>query len=231
MAPLKIIGAGYGRTGTDSLRIALNILGYNCFHMRELIRVDRYPETFLDAYLNPEKPVDWDMLYEGYDAALDWPTVSFLDRLIDAYPNAKVILTARDAESWYRSIKNTIHKLSVECSKRNDFPENLDRWRQMNNTLVLNGAIADPDQFNDEEAIKAKYNAHVEWVKKNIPNERLFIMGLGEGWERLCKFLDVPVPDVPYPRVNSTKEFVNDFLESNLVDHVKEARKLDTCTK
>ncbi|KAJ8662428.1 hypothetical protein O0I10_002122 [Lichtheimia ornata] len=218
MAPLKIIGAGYGRTGTDSLRMALNMLGYNCFHMRELIREDRHPEVFLDAYLNPEKPVDWDKLYDGYDAAVDWPTVSFVERLLTVYPDAKVILTARDVDSWYRSIKNTIHKLSVECSKRNDLSEPLQRWREMNNTLVLDGAIGDPERFNDEEAIKAKYNAHVEWIKKNVPSEQLFIMELGEGWERLCKFLDVPVPSDPYPSANSTKDFVKSFIESNLQD-------------
>lgn len=146
------------------------------------------------------------------------PTVSFLERLLTVYPDAKVILTARDVDSWYRSIKNTIHQLSFECSKRNDLSEPLTRWRKMNNTLVLDGAIADPEQFNDEEAIKAKYNAHVEWVKKNIPSDQLFIMELGEGWERLCKFLDVPVPSEPYPSTNSTKDFVKSFIESNLQD-------------
>ena len=146
---------------------------------------------------------------------------------MNAYPDAKVILTARDADSWYQSFKNTVHRLAVELKKRNkDLPKHILGWNKLYTVVALDGASDDPEQFNDEEAIKAKYNAHVEWVKKNVPSDRLFIMELGEGWERLCKLLDVPVPDVPYPRGNSTKEFVEDNI-NKLESHIEAARMID----
>ncbi|CDS09961.1 hypothetical protein LRAMOSA02638 [Lichtheimia ramosa] len=209
MAPLQVIGAGCGRTGTDSLREALNILGYNCHHMREILSRDLHPEIFLEAYVNPDKPVDWDKAYEGFDAAVDWPTASFVEPLLKKYPDAKWLLTDRDPDSWYKSVKNTIHIAATSRSQEEiaALPEYLQRSYRMAKTVVLDGALADPERFADEEAIKAYFNNHNEWVKKTIPADRLLVMQLGEGWDRLCEFLGKPVPDAPYPRSNSTEAF------------------------
>ncbi|KAI7882023.1 hypothetical protein K492DRAFT_145421 [Lichtheimia hyalospora FSU 10163] len=217
MAPLQVIGAGYGRTGTDSLRTALNMLGYNCHHMREMFQYGRHPEKFTEAFKHPEKPVEWDTIYEGYDAAVDWPTVAFIDRLMVQYPDAKFILTIRDADSWYKSVKNTIWRVQHKTQAKDapaDLPEDIKNQFEMIRTIVLDGAFDDLDRFLDEERIKGLYNAHNEWVKKNIPSDRLLIMELGEGWERMCKFLDKPVPSEPYPRVNSTDSF-KQMIESD----------------
>ncbi|KAI7882022.1 hypothetical protein K492DRAFT_176543, partial [Lichtheimia hyalospora FSU 10163] len=217
MAPLKVIGAGYGRTGTDSLRTALNMLGYKCHHMKEMFRYGRHPEMFTEAFKHPEKPVEWNTIYDGYDAAVDWPTVAFIDRLMVEYPDAKFILTIRDADSWYKSVKNTIWQLEHKAKAKDtpaDLPEDIKNQREMTRTIVLDGAFDDLDRFLDEERIKGIYNAHNEWVKKNIPSDRLLIMELGEGWERMCKFLDKPMPSEPYPRVNSTGAF-KQMLESD----------------
>ena len=147
---------------------------------------------------------------------------------MNAYPDAKVILTNRDADSWYRSFKHTVYRLAVYLSSLNgDLPEYFQRWKEMNSTLMLDGALSDPELFNDEEAIKAKYNAHVEWVKKTVPSDRLFVMELGEGWERLCKFLDVPVPDEPYPNGNSTEDFIKEVVDTGLAQQIEESRKID----
>ncbi|CDS09960.1 hypothetical protein LRAMOSA02637 [Lichtheimia ramosa] len=218
MAPLQVIGAGYGRTGTDSLREALNILGYNCHHMREILSRDLHPEIFLEAYVNPDKPVDWDKAYEGFDAAVDWPTASFVEPLLKKYPDAKWLLTDRDPDSWYKSAKNTIHKAATSRSQEEiaALPEYLQRTFRMAETVVLDGALADPERFADEEAIKQKFKDHYEWVKKTIPADRLLILQLGEGWDRLCEFLGKPVPDVPYPRSNSTANFTSEFIEKTI---------------
>ena len=138
------------------------------------------------------------------------------------YPDAKIVLTDRDADSWYRSVKNTLFNLVTERQNDQDIPEYLERMKEMGKTVILDGALNDPERFNDEEAVKAKFNAHVEWVKKNVPSDRLFIMQLGEGWERLCKFLDVPVPDVPYPSANSSKSFQDEFLNGKLKETILE---------
>lgn len=145
-----------------------------------------------------------------FPLAASRPTVTFIDRLMVEYPDAKFILTIRDAESWYKSVKNTIWQVQHKTKKEDqpdDLPEDIKNQLEMIRTIVLDGAFDDLDRFLDEERIKGLYNAHNEWVKKNIPSDRLLIMELGEGWERMCKFLDKPVPSEPYPSVNSTDSF------------------------
>ncbi|KAI7897817.1 uncharacterized protein BX663DRAFT_526980, partial [Cokeromyces recurvatus] len=108
MAPLEVIGAGFGRTGTDSLRAALNMLGYKTHHMKCFFEDPELdPDLFYDAYFHRET-ADWDQLYKDYNAAVDWPTVEFYKELLKKYPKAKVLLTIRSADSWYNSVKNTI---------------------------------------------------------------------------------------------------------------------------
>ncbi len=103
---LSVIGAGYGRTGTLSLKSALEILGYNkCHHMIEVIHKPGESERWLDAIDHPD--VDWDALFEGFQACVDWPACHFYRTLADYYPNAKVILTVRDPADWFRSMTAT----------------------------------------------------------------------------------------------------------------------------
>ncbi|KAI8146476.1 P-loop containing nucleoside triphosphate hydrolase protein [Fennellomyces sp. T-0311] len=204
MAPLKVIGASFGRTGTDSFRIALNKLGYNTHHMRSMHEPNAQPELFTKAYLHPEEPVDWDQIYEGYDAACDWPTVSFLEPLLKKYPDAKVILTVRDPDSWYKSVMNTVYKIHSTMKVHTEGKMKFNA--EMIETIVLDGAFGN-DDINNAEAMKAKFIEHIAWVKKHVPADRLLVLELGEGWDRLCKFLDKPVPNEPYPHANTTKEF------------------------
>lgn len=146
----------------------------------------------------------------------------FLDRLLVQYPDAKFVLTIRDAKNWYRSVKNTIYK--VQCKFR-DSPGELSKGMvkhlEMIRTVVLDGAFDDLERFlHDEERIKALYDTHNEWVKQHIPADRLLIMEIGEGWDRLCAFLDKPVPNEPFPRVNSTEEF-QPLLQGNFFENIK----------
>ncbi|KAI9494355.1 P-loop containing nucleoside triphosphate hydrolase protein [Zychaea mexicana] len=212
MAPLKIIGAGYGRTGTDSLRTALNILGYTTHHMKSYNEEGGRTEMFTEAYEHPEKAVDWDFIYDGFDAAVDWPTCSFLEPLMQKYPDAKVILTVRDPDSWYQSMRNTIF-LIHSASRRDPSRQNKPKVNMVGK-IILDGAFDNPDLFNDEVALKAKFVEHNERVKRIVPKERLLVMQLGEGWDRLCDFLDVPVPsNVDYPNVNKTSDMRKRFPE------------------
>ncbi|KAI9265014.1 P-loop containing nucleoside triphosphate hydrolase protein [Phascolomyces articulosus] len=227
MAPLQVIGASWGRTGTNSLKEALAILGFRTHHMRAMYEnTESHPDIFKEAYENPNQPVDWDVLYSGFDAAVDWPTVSFLDRLIKYYPDAKIILTLRDTESWYASFKNTIVRVLESDISPADTSNNAllaKQVREMVRTLILDGLFKDPERnktrkaLNDyeEDMIKEKYEAHIEWVKQNVPSERLFIMELGEEWDRLCNFLNKSVPkDIPYPHTNTRKAFIEKFQNS-----------------
>ncbi|KAI9491219.1 P-loop containing nucleoside triphosphate hydrolase protein [Zychaea mexicana] len=214
MAPLEVIGAGLSRCGTDSLRVALNMLGYNTHHMRELLETDGHPEVFEEAYKNPEKPVDWDSVYEGFSAAVDCPSIFVLPRLFKKYPDAKVILTKRDFDSWYKSVSNTIFHL------HDQLPENPQefavRTRRMVKTIWLNGSFQDMQKFKDEpELIKTRFEAHNAWVVENVPADRLLVLDLRDGinWDKLCAFLGKPIPDEPYPRINSTQSLNKEYQQ------------------
>ncbi|ORY95639.1 P-loop containing nucleoside triphosphate hydrolase protein [Syncephalastrum racemosum] len=206
MAPLQVIGAGFGRTGTDSLRTALNMLGYRCHHMKEMMVPGRYPLEFRDAYLHPEKETDWDMIYDDFDAAVDWPSTSFLKQLMDKYPEAKIILTERDAESWYKSIYNTIYQFPKNNLVTDDAPQEMKDMMKMCKTIVLDGAFGDkPGLMEDKEKIMAMILEHNAWCKANIPAERLLVLQTAEmSWETLCPFLGKDIPNVPFPRANSS---------------------------
>lgn len=124
------------------------------------------------------------------------------------YPDAKFILTVRDPDSWYTSVKNTIFGAAKNQYEQN-VPERIMKLREMVRTIVLDGAFGDLSKFEDEEKIKDMFVRHIEWVKANIPADRLLIMNLGEdGWEKLCPFLGKPMPPdgTPYPKTNSTQE-------------------------
>ncbi|KAI8140769.1 P-loop containing nucleoside triphosphate hydrolase protein [Fennellomyces sp. T-0311] len=212
MAPLKVIGAGVSRTGTDSLRTALNMLGYNTHHMRSMLAGDCHPELFIEAFKHPEKDADWDFIYEDYDAAVDCPTFTFIDRLIKYYPDAKVILTKRDADSWYKSVLNTIYKFHELLPE--DPQDYAVQTRDMVKTVFLNGSFQDMQKFKDDpETMKARYLAHNEWVIKTVPADRLLVLDLCDGitWDKICPFLGRPVPDEPYPHVNTTKSLNDEY--------------------
>jgi len=192
---LQVIGAGFGRTGTMSLKLALEQLGFGlCHHMVEVFAHRESIPWWTDA---AEGRPDWDRIFQGYRAAVDWPTATFYKELADHYPNAKVILSERDPESWFTSTQATIFA--------RDFPEGSDDpWVEM-----VMKAIGDlfGRRMHDKETLLAVYRAHNARVREVIPAERLLVYQVAQGWEPLCEFLGVPVPAGPMPKVNSTEEF------------------------
>jgi hypothetical protein len=127
------------------------------------------------------KRADWDKLYENYDAAVDYPTVAFYKDLLARYPNAKIILTVRSADSWYKSVKNTSFKAAQEEGGQLPPDHPMQPMVRMCKAICLDEKMFDPVKFNDEEAIKKFYLDHIEDVKKTVPVEQLYIMELGEG--------------------------------------------------
>lgn len=203
MASLKVIGTGFGRTGTDSMREALEILGFGpCHHMRELIN-DSEHERLWRSVVAGATP-DWDLLLGGYSSCVDWPSAYYWPQLVDAFPEAKVILTWRSAESWWKSFEKTILQGILSFVETEDTPKNTE----------LIGPKVFQDRPGDRDHCISVYEANIAAVKKNIPAERLLIHKLGDGWEPLCSHLNVPVPKVPYPNSNCTSNFQNEFLET-----------------
>jgi hypothetical protein len=200
---LKVIGAGFGRTGTHSLAEALEILGFGpCYHLREVGKNPDHTELWNAAI--DGKALDWDRLYANYRSAVEWPTVAFLPQLVAHYPDAKVILSLRDPEAWYDSAQATIFA-ALELSQYN--PDLARRTRSaMPRHLILEKTFA--GRYWDKAYAIQVYQQHVQHVKEMVPTERLLPYEITDGWAPLCTFLNVPVPNQPFPRTNERVSFV-----------------------
>ncbi|SAM02559.1 hypothetical protein [Absidia glauca] len=210
--PLEIIGAGFGRTGTLSLHHALEKLGYPTHHM---IMVKNDPDQDVGvwnrAYDNPETHEDeWEKVYGKYRAAIDWPTAAFYEELSQCYPEAKVILTVRSPESWFKSMHKT--SFPILLSDTTGFSQNTIDAFDMSRHVILEGLMEkDLEKIYDEAFMCRYFEEHIEKVKRTIPADRLLIYEIGSGWEPLCKFLGKDVPNEPYPSTNNQDSFEKTF--------------------
>lgn len=202
---LSVIGAGYGRTGTLSLKFALELLGYNkCHHMIEVINNPGEAEKWLAAI--GSRSVNWDAMLSGYQATIDWPACHFYQELADYYPRAKVLLSVRNPEEWFESISATTLRVIAKRIESGQIP----REGNLGTELVVKAAFQ--GEIEDAEHGVAMFNQHIEKVKSSIEPDRLLIYDVREGWGPLCAFLGKPVPDTPFPRVNSRDEFDEIFF-------------------
>ncbi len=193
--PLRVIGAGLGRTGTLSLKTAFEQhLGFKrCYHMGEVSEA-AHPLWIAAADGHP----DWDRIFDGYDATTDYPACSFWRELADYYPDAKVLLSVRDPNKWFNSTQETIFSPELIAGMQSAPPSQ----REFIDKCVLAGF---GDHIHDREFMVAHFNRHIEEVKRAIPKDRLLIFDVKEGWEPLCAFLGVPVPQEPFPHVNDAQ--------------------------
>jgi hypothetical protein len=197
---MKVIGAGVGRTGTYSLKLAINQLGFGpCHHMEEVLIHMPQQVPLWSAALNGN--ADWEAIYKGYSSAVDWPTAGFFKPLRKAYPSAKFILTVRSPESWAESFGETIYKL---LAGRDKAPEAMRDWLDMAHGVIAMTGF--PDGLDKPQLAKA-FTAHIDAVKAEISPEQLLVYQVKEGWDPLCAFLGVPVPEGPFPRSNDRAEF------------------------
>jgi hypothetical protein len=205
---LQVIGAGFGRTGTLSFKLAVEQLGFDpCHHMMEVMSSEPDVEAWTRAAEGTL--TDWDDLYGGWAATCDFPHCVFYAELAEFYPEAKVVLTVRDAESWYRSASATI--FSPDNLKRfNGRGDGDDSGGAMRSALadVIGRVVDMRSELGSDEMIRA-FERHNAEVRATIPPERLLVFEASQGWEPLCEFLEVPVPDTAYPRTNTSEEFRN----------------------
>jgi hypothetical protein len=191
---LKVIGAGFGRTGTESMREALTILGFGpCHHMFE-VNADPDQIAGWRAVAAGGAP-DWERLLGGFSSCVDWPSAHYWRALAARYPEATVLLTWRSAESWWRSFERTL----LPMIRTSTDPASL--GRALIADQVFGGRPDDPAHA------MAVYEANVAAVKAEVPPERLLVHEIGAGWEPLCAHLGVGVPDVPFPHANSSETF------------------------
>lgn len=197
---LSVFSAGFGRTGTMSLKLALEQIGYGpCHHMEEVAQNGEVQiPLWNDAYAG--RP-DFEAIYRGYRSAVDWPTAAFWREVAEAYPEAKVILSTRSAESWCTSISETI--LTI-LSDPGSWDDHVRPWLEMVTDVVIKRSLGGR---TDPEGLIEAFEAQEAAVKATIPPKRLLVFDVREGWAPLCAFLDRPVPDSPFPRTNSKEEF------------------------
>ena len=200
---LELIGAGLGRTGTLSLKAALERIGYGpCYHMIEVLVAPERGRHWLEQTRSGSH--DWDAIFHGYRATVDWPAAAFWRELVERYPDAKVLLSLRDADRWYDSVMNTIyHTLTQEPPER--APEALRDFHKMVYPLIFERTFE--GRLKDRAHAKRVFEKHNQAVIDAIPASRLLVYQPGDGWEPLCRFLHMPVPDEDFPHLNDTAEF------------------------
>ena len=192
---LRVVGAGLGRTGTLSLKVALEkLLGGPCYHMAEVFPRPDHVGVWRDAALG--QPQDWAKVFEGFRAAVDWPAAAFWRELSAAFPDALVLLSVRPAESWWKSASETIFAVQDKIPPQ---------FREMMEPLFRERFTS---RIDDKAASIAAYERHNAQVRAEVPRGRLLEWSAPDGWEPLCNALDLPVPAEPFPRVNTTEEFL-----------------------
>jgi len=209
-----VIGAGLPRTGTSSLRVALGLLLKGaCYHMKSISnsKASDPDVPFWNRVLST-KPTkeEWLNFFQrrGYRAGVDYPVAKFYKEIMDAYPKAKVILTIRDPEKWYESVKNTIYKaltLGRDPLFR-IYSRFLGIWDQVHCGLQVCHDLFESIENGQEESERF-FNNWVTEVKASVPEDRLLVFSVKEGWGPLCEFLDLPKPEGPFPRCNDTMVF------------------------
>ena len=203
-ALLKLINAGLGRTGTTSLKVALERLGFGpCYHMFDIItnpeRLGHWERIVCDA----QQP-DWDAVFEGYTSVVDGPPAIYYRQIMEAFPEAKMILTIRDAEGWYRSTHDTLYQFALRSMQNPPEVGSMQyRLYRMVNTMIWSGLFG--GRFSDKEYAMEVFGNHNDEVVQNVDPDNLLVYDVRQGWEPLCAFLGVGVPPEDFPHVNDTE--------------------------
>lgn len=209
---LQIIGAGIGRTGTESLKLALETLGFDsCYHMSELFN---HPDGIREwEKMERGETVDYQTLFAGFEAGVDLPVALYYKILMEEFPKAKVILTLRDPDKWYESASKTIFKpisnwliyglrmIGLFSNKHYFIAKILSFVKRVGHEGLFD------NRMKDKEACKIIFNQWNKNVIEFVPPERLLIFDVKHGWKPLCAFLEVPVPDCPFPHANRKEDF------------------------
>jgi len=222
---LKIIGAGFGRTGTLSTKAALETLGFGpCYHMTEVFNKPRAFAQWEAATRG--EPVNWNEIFVGYQATVDWPGCAFYADLMQVYPNAKVLLNVRDPEKWYESVSSTIYQTSSGTSRSPlaflfsqvimRLVPNARHIRRMIQALIWEKTFG--GRFEDKAHAIAVFEQHIAEVKQRVPPEKLLVYDVKQGWDPLCAFLGVEVPkDTPFPHLNDRANFVGNRMRQRML--------------
>ncbi|GAB7052958.1 sulfotransferase family protein [Catenuloplanes indicus] len=218
---MRVIGVGFGRTGTASLKVALERLGYGpCYHMLAVLEKPSRARGWLAAAKAADAAdgaVDppWQEIFDGFDSTLDWPGVAFWRELVEAYPDARVILTVRDPYRWYRSMDATILRALRQARHPVIGPlmrlggwlrPDMGAFFEMTQRLVVQRSFHG-DPGGGAERFARLFDEHTAEVIATVPADRLLVFEVADGWKPLCDFLGTTPPDEPFPHINDQQEF------------------------
>ncbi|MEM7532870.1 MAG: sulfotransferase family protein [Chloroflexota bacterium] len=197
---MKIIGAGFPRTGTMSMQAALNHLGYPCYHMEIVARNVSHLQAW-DDFFTGCAAMDWQTLFQNYEATVDAPACFYYEELMHMYPDAKVILMVRDSERWYASFMTLVRTIQFLRTVGYVVPP---LGRFLNFVTRLHDRYMVEPEIQDKAQVIEAFNQHNEVVQRLVPKERLLVFHVKDGWEPLCAFLGCEVPqDTPFPHLNA----------------------------
>ena len=224
---IRVIGAGFPRTGTTTLKKALEQLGYDeTYHFKDLIAKPKKLKYWKE--LEHDGQTDFETLFDGYQATVDFPGYPYYKILLQKYPNAKVVLTKRDFESWYESTSKTIWKAGpqtvlakVALLSKMIFSESL---RDTFKCIKFMRSTYLGKQFGSNFASKSNAETvffnHIKEVSEYVPKEQLLVYEVAEGWQPLCDFLNVDIPNEPFPHLNK-KEHFHEMVKGMIKDASK----------
>jgi len=195
---LRVVGAGWGRTGTSSLRLALEtLLGAPCYHMTEVRTHPEHVPIWHNAGLG--KMPNWNTFFADYTATVDNPAAWFWPELIEAFPDALVLLSVRDPEAWWNSVSQTIYRDGTSSRYSDEHMAMIKAVR----------AIRGISNHQDRDVAIGEFEAHNAQVRETVPSDRLLVWQPGDGWGPICKALDLPIPDEPFPHTNTKEEWLS----------------------
>ena len=199
---MKVIGAGFGRTGTSSLQAALEeLLGGKCYHMKDIIMYPAQLKMWQEFALGKTPAMDWDRLFAGYAASVDCPACIYYKEIMEVFPEAKIILTVRDSQSWWKSF-NRLMSLVNKARLLRFFIPKLRKLSQFTDTIIIENVFG--GRMEKENCINI-FERHNQEVRELVPKDRLLEYDVAQGWKPLCKFLGVAVPKKPFPHLNAGK--------------------------
>jgi Sulfotransferase domain len=219
---MQLIGAGMPRTGTLTQKMALELLGVGpCYHMVDVL-ADLDQARLWESALDGQAP--WEQIFAGYQSTVDWPGGYFYRELAEFYPDAKVLLSVREPEAWERSMRETVWAVRngeslirlLSSAQAHVNP----RWQgflDMIDGLLWQGNGTFASGHAEPRQMIEAMNRHNEEVQRAIPAERLLVWSVTDGWDPLCEFLELPVPQEPFPHVNDRTEFLNRVIDGSLL--------------
>jgi len=204
---MRLVGAGFPRTGTLSTQAALIRLGYPCYHMAEVLRRPEHTEAWR-SYLLDGQSMDWHALFADYQATVDAPAAFFHREVMAAFPDAKVLLNLRDPDKWFESFM-TLNGVMAEFVPLREANPRLDRWLSVGEGLigrVFGGTL-------ERDAVIRTFEEHNRRVQEEVPADRLLVFRVQDGWEPLCAFLECDVPAEPFPHLNEGPDTVRAMIK------------------